>query len=177
MELSSDQSIMLPRKSLFKVEEVCVLTGVKLHVLKFWESEFPELSPIASASGQKLYEERDIELILFIKKRLLEENVALERVRGELMELFPSHPGDASSAGVTHAGVTHVGVTHWSKRATNSSVSSSPARPLPVATPPVLASVSISTSAIEQILEEASTKISALLGHIEQIKEKHSWKI
>lgn len=71
----------IPDKSVFKVNEVCGITGVKPYVLRFWESEFEEISPITSSSGQKLYEHKDIEAISSIKKLLFEDKMSVEQAR------------------------------------------------------------------------------------------------
>lgn len=83
------EPIEIPNKSSFKINEVCALTGVKSYVLRFWESEFPEIAPLMSSMGHKLYEQRDIEAILLIKKLLFDEKLSIERVRGELKILMP----------------------------------------------------------------------------------------
>ena len=72
----------LPKKSLFKVNEVCSITGVKPYVLRFWESEFEELSPITSSLGQKLYSAEDIEMISYVKKLLFGEKMSIETGQG-----------------------------------------------------------------------------------------------
>jgi DNA-binding transcriptional MerR regulator len=77
-------AVIIPNKSSFKVSEVCALTDVKSYVLRFWESEFPEIAPLISSSGQKLYEHRDIEIILLIKKFLFENKKTIEEVKVEL---------------------------------------------------------------------------------------------
>jgi len=77
-------SVEIPNKSSFKVSEVCAITDVKSYVLRFWESEFPEISPLISSSGQKIYEHRDIEIVLLIKKLLFEQKMSIEEVKGEL---------------------------------------------------------------------------------------------
>lgn len=82
--------IEIPNKSSFKINEVCGLTGVKSYVLRFWESEFPEIAPITSTTGQKLYEHRDIEAILMIKKLLFEDKLTIERAKAEMNRLMPS---------------------------------------------------------------------------------------
>lgn len=81
--------IEIPNKSSFKINEVCALTGVKSYVLRFWESEFTEIAPMTSSSGQKLYEHRDIEAILSIKKLLFEEKMTIERAKAEMKILMP----------------------------------------------------------------------------------------
>ncbi len=84
--------IEIPNKSSFKINEVCALTGVKSYVLRFWESEFPEIAPIMSSSGAKLYEHRDIEAILLIKKLLFEEKYSIEKVKAYLHAALPAKP-------------------------------------------------------------------------------------
>lgn len=84
-----NEPIEIPNKSSFKINEVCALTGVKSYVLRFWESEFTEIAPLMSSSGQKLYEHRDIEAILLIKKLLFEDKLSIERARGEMKMLMP----------------------------------------------------------------------------------------
>jgi DNA-binding transcriptional MerR regulator len=91
-------SIEIPNKSSFKVSEVCALTDVKSYVLRFWESEFSEISPLISSSGQKLYEHRDIEIILLIKKLLFEKKMTIEEVKIELKKYSFSLVGGGLSA-------------------------------------------------------------------------------
>lgn len=81
--------IEIPNKSSFKINEVCALTGVKSYVLRFWESEFAEIAPMTSSSGQKLYEHRDIEAILLVKKLLFEDKMTIERAKAEMKTLMP----------------------------------------------------------------------------------------
>ena len=81
--------IEIPNKSSFKINEVCALTGVKSYVLRFWESEFTEIAPLTSSSGQKLYEHRDIEAILLIKKLLFDDKMTIERAKAEMKILMP----------------------------------------------------------------------------------------
>lgn len=81
--------IEIPNKSSFKINEVCGLTGVKSYVLRFWESEFTEIAPLISTTGQKLYEHRDIEAIMMIKKLLFEDKLTIERAKAEMKSLMP----------------------------------------------------------------------------------------
>ncbi len=74
----------IPNKSLFKMNEVCGLTGVKPYVLRFWESEFAEIDPVLSSSGQKLYEHKDIEAVALIKKMLFDDKLNVEQAKMEL---------------------------------------------------------------------------------------------
>ena len=56
-------------KSLYKIDEVSSLTGVKADVIRSWEGKHKGISPLISSTGQKLYEPKDIEAILAIKKK------------------------------------------------------------------------------------------------------------
>jgi DNA-binding transcriptional MerR regulator len=76
--------IEIPKKSFFYQEEVCSLTDVKPYVLRFWETEFEELEPIVSSSGQKLYERKDIEAVLKIKKLLFQEKMTIAKAKQSL---------------------------------------------------------------------------------------------
>ena len=82
--MSSSSIIDIPQKSVFKLTEVCELTGVKPYVLRYWESEFESLTPTTSASGQKIYEYKDIETILVLKKLLYSDKLTVDRARVEL---------------------------------------------------------------------------------------------
>lgn len=79
--------IKIPNKSHFKANEVCTLTGVKPYVLRFWESEFSEISPLVSSSGQKLFEHKDIEAIVLVKKLLFEDKLTIEKAKFEIQRL------------------------------------------------------------------------------------------
>ncbi len=79
-----NSTIEIPNKSLFKINEICGLTGVKPYVLRFWETEFEEISPVLSATGQKLYEHKDIEAIIIIKKLLYADKMSIPQAKVEL---------------------------------------------------------------------------------------------
>lgn len=78
--------IEIPDKLYFKIGEVSRITGVKPHVLRYWESEFGAFSPNKSRSRQRLYQRRDIELILRLKKLLYQEGYTLSGARKKLRE-------------------------------------------------------------------------------------------
>lgn len=75
------QDLMIPEKSVFKMNEVCELTGVKPYVLRFWESEFVEIEPLSSTNGQKLYERTDIKVVAYIRKLLFEDKLTIEHAK------------------------------------------------------------------------------------------------
>ncbi len=74
----------IPRKLFFKIGEVCQLTDTQPYVLRFWESEFSQLAPNKSRSGQRLYRRKDIDLVLEIKKLLYEEGFTIAGARKKL---------------------------------------------------------------------------------------------
>jgi len=66
-------AVVIPEKIYFKIGEVCDLVGVQAHVLRYWETEFPMLSPQKNRSGQRSYRRRDVEIALRIKELLYDE--------------------------------------------------------------------------------------------------------
>ena len=74
----------IPDKVYFKIGEVCRLTGVKAHTLRYWEAEFPIIKPQRLGSPQRLYRRVDVENILRIKKMLHEDGMTLAGTRKSL---------------------------------------------------------------------------------------------
>lgn len=72
---------MIPNKSVFKFSELTPITGVKPYVLRFWETEFPEIGPVTSDTGDRLYGRKDVELILKIKKLLFEDKLSIPEAK------------------------------------------------------------------------------------------------
>lgn len=72
------------KKLYYKIREVCKIVGVEAHVLRFWEMEFPSLSPPKSKSGQRTYRPKDIELLLEIRKLLYEDGFTIAGARKQL---------------------------------------------------------------------------------------------
>src|SRR3954468_20680690 len=64
---------VIPEKIFFKIGEVCDLVGVQAHVLRYWETEFPMLSPQKNRSGQRSYRRRDVEIALRVKELLYDD--------------------------------------------------------------------------------------------------------
>jgi DNA-binding transcriptional MerR regulator len=64
-------------KSFFKIGEVAKLLGVKPHVIRYWESEFPSIRPKKNPSGQRIYAKADIEAIVEIKNLLYNERYTI----------------------------------------------------------------------------------------------------
>jgi DNA-binding transcriptional MerR regulator len=76
----------LPDKLYFKIGEVAKLTGIKQHVLRYWESEFPPIRPQKSKTNQRLYRRKDIEAILAVKHLLYDRKFTIEGARRYLRE-------------------------------------------------------------------------------------------
>lgn len=72
---------MIPNKSNFKFQELTPITGVKPYVIRFWETEFSDINPVTSDSGQKLYARKDVETILKIKKLLFENKMTIPEAK------------------------------------------------------------------------------------------------
>jgi DNA-binding transcriptional MerR regulator len=90
----------LPKKPFYKIGEVCSLTDTQPYVLRFWESEFPQLAPNKSRTGQRIYRPRDVELILEIKKLLYDEGFTIAGARKKLgMDSEMVRPEPESSEG------------------------------------------------------------------------------
>jgi DNA-binding transcriptional MerR regulator len=73
-------------KRYYRIGEVSRITGVKPYVLRYWESEFRWMAPQKSRSKQRLYRQRDIDMILLIKKLLYEQRFTIAGARKKLRE-------------------------------------------------------------------------------------------
>ena len=72
---------MIPNKSNFKFQELTPITGVKPYVIRFWETEFVEIAPVNSDSGQKIYARKDVEAIFKIKKLLFDDKMTIAEAK------------------------------------------------------------------------------------------------
>lgn len=77
----------IPDKLYFRIGEVSDLVGVKPYVLRYWESEFQDIHPTKSKSGQRLYRRRDVEVLMAIKTLLYEERFTINGARKRLKEV------------------------------------------------------------------------------------------
>ena len=76
----------IPDKLFFKIGEVAELANVEQHVLRYWEDEFEILQPNKNRSGQRLYEKKDVELILEIKRLLHIDKYTIAGAKKKLKE-------------------------------------------------------------------------------------------
>ena len=75
-----------PIQEFFSIGEVCELTDLKPHVLRYWESQFRFLSPAKNRSGNRVYQRREVELILLVKHLLYTEKYTIEGARQKVDE-------------------------------------------------------------------------------------------
>jgi len=93
----------IPDKLYFKIGEVSSLVGVKPYVLRYWETEFKEISPVKSRTKQRLYRRKDVELILKIRNLLYSERFTINGARKKLKVDRKSANRDASQLGLNLA--------------------------------------------------------------------------
>jgi DNA-binding transcriptional MerR regulator len=74
-------------KRYFRIGEASRIIGVEPHVLRYWESEFPQIRPQRADSNQRTYQRKDLELILEIKRLLYDEKITIEGVKQRLKNL------------------------------------------------------------------------------------------
>ncbi len=77
-------AVSIPEKLFFKIGEVCDITGIQAHVLRYWESEFPMLAPQKNRAGQRTYRKRDVEMVLRIKELLYEDQYTIAGAKKKL---------------------------------------------------------------------------------------------
>src|SRR5438045_8555498 len=80
----SKNEIVIPEKLYFRIGEVSSLCKLPAYVLRFWETEFPQLKPVKSSTGQRMYRRKDVEAALRIKKLLYEEGFTIAGARQQL---------------------------------------------------------------------------------------------
>ncbi len=80
----NQEPVVIPEKIYFKIGEVCEILDVQAHVLRYWETEFPQLAPQKNRSGQRSYRRRDVEISLRIKELLYSELYTIAGARKKL---------------------------------------------------------------------------------------------
>ena len=77
----------IAKKVYYSIGEVCDLSGLKPHVLRYWESQFDVLNPTKNRAGNRVYRSKDIEVILLVKHLLYEEKYTIEGANKRLIEM------------------------------------------------------------------------------------------
>ena len=75
-----------PVQEFFSIGDVCTLTDLKPHVLRYWESQFKFLHPAKNRSGNRVYQRRDIELVMLVKQLLYTEKYTIDGARQKIDE-------------------------------------------------------------------------------------------
>ena len=75
-----------PVQEFFSIGDVCALTDLKPHVLRYWESQFKFLNPAKNRSGNRVYQRREVELILLVKHLLYTEKYTIDGARQKVDE-------------------------------------------------------------------------------------------
>ena len=82
----NSQEIIVPDKLYFRIGEVARLCRLPAYVLRFWETEFPQLKPVKSSTGQRMYRRRDVENVIRIKQLLYEDGFTIAGARSQLKD-------------------------------------------------------------------------------------------
>lgn len=83
----------MSRSNRIKISQAARMVGVKPYVLRFWETEFPQLKPRRATSGQRIYTSEDVDLLQRIKYLLYEQKMTIEGARSRLSEKESRLPG------------------------------------------------------------------------------------
>jgi DNA-binding transcriptional MerR regulator len=75
------------KKAYYSIGEVCELTGLKPHVLRYWETQFQALQPSKNRAGNRVYRPKEIELVLLVKKLLYDEKYTIEGADRKIREM------------------------------------------------------------------------------------------
>jgi DNA-binding transcriptional MerR regulator len=90
------ESPSIPDRLYFKIGDVARICGLETYVLRFWETQFPQLKPNKSGTGQRLYRRRDVEMVLEIKRLVHAEGYTLPGARHALEQGHRSQSPQAS---------------------------------------------------------------------------------
>ena len=74
----------IARKEYYSIGEVCEMVDLKPHVLRYWETQFPLLNPSKNRSGNRVYQRKEIKLILLVRQLLYDEKYTIEGAKRKL---------------------------------------------------------------------------------------------
>lgn len=77
----------IAKKVYYSIGEVCDLSGLKPHVLRYWETQFDVLNPTKNRAGNRVYRSRDVEVVLMVKRLLYEEKYTIEGANQKLVDM------------------------------------------------------------------------------------------
>lgn len=84
--MRTDTVTTIPVREFFSIGDVCDLTDLKPHVLRYWESQFRFLHPAKNRSGNRVYQRREVELIMLVKELLYVDKFTIEGARARVDE-------------------------------------------------------------------------------------------
>jgi DNA-binding transcriptional MerR regulator len=102
--------VMIPDKLYFRIGEVASLCRLPAYVLRFWETEFPQLRPVKSSTGQRMYRKRDVESVVRIKKLLYEDGFTIAGARVQLRE---ENKSDRTQSALPFPMTSAINVAHF----------------------------------------------------------------
>ncbi len=82
-----DMDEPIAKKAYYSIGEVCDLTGLKAHVLRYWETQFELLHPTKNRAGNRVFRPKEIELILLVKHLLYEQKFTIDGARQRLLDM------------------------------------------------------------------------------------------
>jgi DNA-binding transcriptional MerR regulator len=82
----TSSEVVIPEKIYFRIGEVSELAKLPTYVLRFWETEFAQLRPMKSSTGQRMYRRKDVEYVMQIRKLLYEDGFTIAGAREKLRE-------------------------------------------------------------------------------------------
>jgi DNA-binding transcriptional MerR regulator len=85
--MATEMDEPIAKKAYYSIGEVCDLTGLKPHVLRYWEAQLTSLAPTKNRAGNRVYRPADIEMVLLVKHLLYEEKFTIEGVDRRIREL------------------------------------------------------------------------------------------
>jgi DNA-binding transcriptional MerR regulator len=84
--MKGDLVSTIPVREFFSIGDVCDLTDLKPHVLRYWESQFRFLHPAKNRSGNRVYQRREVELVMLVKDLLYVDKYTIEGARARVDE-------------------------------------------------------------------------------------------
>ncbi len=104
------------KKLYYSISEVSKITDLEQYVLRYWESEFEQLKPAKNRAGNRIYTNRDIKLILYIKKLLRDERYTIEGAK-QVLKTYTPEPDTGEQLELIDAPKSHTKIKDEQLRA------------------------------------------------------------
>ena len=102
--MRGDAVSTIPVREFFSIGDVCDLTDLKPHVLRYWESQFRFLHPAKNRSGNRVYQRREVELIMLVKDLLYVDKYTIEGARARVDDYRKSGELKTAARGALEGG-------------------------------------------------------------------------